>query len=531
MQPHPHYRYLSPVDLDKFVSLSAEINVNSTITTIADNNKENNIVYHDTCDYNDDYGIMCDIPLFTFFKKENEDWMFVIDTDSSGGCCPCTRDDTSIRDALSLNENSIITTIRKETINAEELFKYNNAAEQSARFVHYRQCDNFFRHSFPLNAGKTTVVIDGDETHVKRIRLWAVYLCQTNGRALPPFGVMYDHGKMTDKVYYYAVLPFHDVSGNTFDDLTPYDLNGQQVYIICSHETNALHTHLQHIGTSKSNTFEHYKQDNDRMLFIYYIVDEEKQSRTGTKFTQSLHAAFRTHAQRPIRDNDETSWCCDKERMSIKLPDDLITNDDYKYFRLGHDLLFTPKLYHNFELSPRLSYPLSYFITEESSDGYTDYVPLAYEQLNTSYGVNASSIGYRILQLLSLKLFGTCADNEMAVAFPNLEKESSVLTDKIFNCVCTMIESDSYTRSEIIEHIVRQQGSTVFHEESSSFPNPTGTYPKYGLMKDILQQIQGDGVYLKFTVTLNTHLKPPNTDNVNDYVTIKHILVILHLYV
>ena len=151
------------------------------------------------------------------------------------------------------------------------------------------------------------------------------------------------------------------------------------------------------------------------------------------------------------------------------------------------------------------------------------YIPFSYDLANeTLFGGNVKRtiMGARIMQLVSVYMFDSASDQEMAF-FSFLESESSSLTGKIIMVLAEALMTSTGNRNSILQQLVVKYGRRYF-DEMKVFKGQNGT----GSVYDVLNKL--DEFFITFTTTITTTISTRNKNNL-DIVQFVKVPFVLHV--
>jgi hypothetical protein len=571
------FRYITPTDVDRFIQIpdTIEVDARSIVLTV----EEDTLQKYDKLFQITDYVIYCETPKSHFFNADASgnstmDWKYKIvqKLDASGAYLgPHVLDAHDSTLAVDPSSNTMIA----EEIIAPSAAKLELGLTTAAtRFVHYKQCNRFFKYSFKV----------GDATTIdsRGAQLYAVYLDKESGAALP-YWITVDGSGNTQAAevrnYYYADIPTVLVEVNPGGDapITTVDGPTGAVSLVCGPDPEFLDSKGTVIGGALAYTkdasgnpairrvgdtaddpsgnnltnytlpnFVDYATDANRALMLYWVINPV----TASPFLgEELYAAWSsvavgsTTGLRPMRD------IVDASGVAV-VPQPGLASEvlEANKFTLNKALAAatSASVYESLTTgvlgataAPRMWLPVSKFIVvhehptepDVHADGTEQFdVPFAYEVCNsTDFKGDAkkSIMGGRIMQMVSQYLFDSSTNKEMDY-FPFLLNESKLLTDKIIDALAAKIVAwspDAHNaRSFVLNQIMVKHGKKYF-EEYAVLNELTGE--KVGSVWDVLKRL--DEIFLFFSVTVKTTVSNRTKDDV-EVIRLVEVPVVVRIY-
>lgn len=583
------FRFLTPTDVDRFIQIpdTLQVDARSIVLTV----EEDTLQKYDHYFKITDYVIYCELTKDKFFNDASGsmpgqmDWKYKIvkrrDASNNQFLGPHVEDGHGPS-----NE------IANDIIKVEDAKTELGINANSTRWVHYKQCNRFFKYSFKVGDAVDVPILSaaGSATgDTRKGQLFAVYLDTDTGVAMPYYDTTYETVKDTQtaetRTYYYmdsytdAASATVDVSdllttinggaalsielSNTDNSQSSFDIS-----VICPPDPEFLEDSGTVIGgnlvvtktagaldirqvgqmdvsgvlTSYTSTnFQEYTAGN-RSLMLYWVVNPiDSDPFTG----EEMYVAWCSDDIRPVRDMVDAS--------GARYPDQYgRTFREVDRFTFARTV--TTKTGYNVHVSlrptepistaaPRMYLPVSKFIVRHDNpnepdvhnDGADEFdVPFAYEFANaTDFGGEhkKSIIGGRIMQLVSQYLFDDATNKEMQY-FPFLLNESKALTDRILLALASKIKESSTSvgasRTEILKQIMIKYGRRYF-EEYATLAAQTDETNVAAYGKVWDVLSKIDEIFLFFTVTVRTTVSNRTKDDV-EVIRLVDVPVVIRVY-
>lgn len=568
------FRYITPTDVDRFIQIpdTLEVDARSLVLTV----DEDTLQKYDKLFQVTDYVIYCEAPKDRFFNADPSgnstmDWKYKIvqKIDASGKYIgPHVVDAHDPTLAIDPSSNTIIT---NAIIDAPEAKDELGVITNATRFVHYKQCNRFFKYSFKVG--------DSLQVQGRKAQMYAVYLDKESGAALPYWTTVDGSGNdQTSEVrqYYYAYMG-SDLAGLTptgVSPMTTLDGSAGYVTVVCGPDPEFLESRgtiiggnlvydrigsdlrIRQVGDNSDASgnnltdytaanFVDYTTDPNRSLMIYWVVNPEDDK---PFLGEELYLARTdTGSLRPIRDIVDASGNVLSQNQpllaeDVKEADKFILSrflEDFQGSSIVDALSFGQSVSNERFPSPRMYLPVSKFIvvhehpTEEDvhDNGTQQFdVPFAYEVGNSTdfYGdAKKSIVGGRVMQMVSQYLFDNASNKEMD-HFPFLLNESKQLTDKIVDALAQKIvafTSEAHeARSFVLNQIMIKHGRKYF-DEYATLNELTGE--KVGSVWNVLSRL--NEMFLFFSVTVKTTVSNRSKDDV-EVIKMVEVPVVIRLY-
>lgn len=351
MRTNTRYRHITPTDVDRFIQLCIDIVVDFTHypITIA----EDAMSTWDCSCFNPDFAIYCEVPKHIFFDLINMEWKYAM----QNSCIPVGSVYTGAH-AVDAGSGS------NQIVDPRTLTLHLTNEDNTSRFVHFKQCNRFFKYSFKVGDLTQVTLNDGRDYDCQ---LYAVYLCPDTGIALPyatsvPHSAIYknnetcaetyiqndcidDNNAHTDHVagyvigqndhcnfsmvpseatepyviiYYTARYNIYDSSGNALFQQPTFD--GKPIQVICP--PHPLFVEYGPLATEYSDSvqellklrdppspmleslrheqFVDYQSDCNGRALLLYYIVNP--SEESPHSSDTIYGAYRTHNQTPIKD-------------------------------------------------------------------------------------------------------------------------------------------------------------------------------------------------------------------------------------
>lgn len=559
------YRFLTPTDVDRFIQIpqTLEVDARSVVLTV----EEDTLHQFDRNFLITDYVIYCEAPKSRFLNVAAGagamDWKYKVSQQYD----PVTNVyiGPHVADAHGVEVGEIANPIINVSLAQNELGTVAN----STRFVHYRQCNRFFKYSFKVGDAVTV----GSNT----VQLYAVYLDSVTGKALPYWRTTDGLGNTQDPEvveFYYAdvgaqlltdlnggsaIVSSLDGSAVNVSVIAPPDpefidngVNGAKGGNLAVQKDASGNLVIRAVGEpdasgnpviqyTASNFVSYTADTNDaRALMLYWVV---LPTDAAPYMGEAMYAAWSSTAMgpssglRPIRDFVDASGNLIQQpslATEVKEVDKFqFTKDVGPLAALSVRSAMTSLT--ATDAAARMYLPVSKFVVQHDSpqepdEGQFD-VPFAYEVANaTDFNGDArkSIMGGRVMQLVSNYLFDSATNRELGF-FPFLLNESKQLTDKIINALASKIAAPSDevgpARTYILKQIMVKHGKRYFEENAVLNELPSGE--KVGLVSSVLSKL--DEVFLFFTVTVKTTISNRSKDDV-DVLRLIEVPVVVRIY-
>jgi hypothetical protein len=578
------YKYITPTDVDRFIQIpdTLEVDARSLVLTV----EEDTLQKYDKYFQITDYVIYCEAAKDKFFScdasgNSTMDWKYkVVQTiDASGAYVgPQVADAHDPLLAVDASSNPVLAeAIIASTVAKEEL----GLTTAATRFVHYKQCNRFFKYSFKVGDAAAIPAAAG-----RAAQLYAVYLDKESGAALPYWATVAGSGNdQTAEVrnYFYADFSAGTVLGDIYPDpagslVSTLDGSGAAITVVCPADPEFLESKGSVVGGNLV-----YSKDASGNLAIRRVGDtaEDPSGNNLTNYTSANFVEYTTDANRALLmywvvlpldaaayQGDElyAAWssvaaggadglCAVRDVVDASgvahLADQPATADQVKEaqkFTWNKAMAAATPLSvkDTFAVgalaptaAPRMYMPVSKFIVvhehptepDVHNNGVESFdVPFAYEVCNaTGFGGDSKKtiMGGRIMQMVSNYLFDGAADKEMAY-FPFLLNESRALTDKIVDALTSKIVENSSAaheaRSFVLNQIVVKHGRKFF-DEYAVLNELTGE--KVGRVWDVLSKLPE--LFLFFTTTVKMTVSNRSKDDV-EVIRLVEVPVVVRIF-
>ncbi len=570
------FRFLTPTDVDRFIQLpdTLQVDARSIVLTV----EEDTLQEYDHYFKITDYVIYCELTKSKFFNS-GMDWKYKIvkriDASNNQYLGPHVED----------GHSSTTTEVASDIIKAADTITELGVNTKSTRFVHYKQCNRFFKYSFkvgdtqnvPVYDASGNAVLDASSNAITRkAQLYAVYLHATDGYALPYWTTTDGSGNdqtAETRVFYYMTASGILQSINDGDPLLDSELetNAMTISVVCPPDpefveqkdgtvrggnlalvTDSSGLVIRQVGdldgsgnltTYTQDNFAQYTTDADRALMLYWVAHPQDNRQF---MGEEMYVAWCSHDVRPMRDLVDASGMLYRPQSGAPMMREV------DRFTLGRSMTANTVYYNVYEslrpnapdtAAPRLYLPVSKFIVTHEQPTESDVlnggvdefdVPFAYEVANaTDYqGEHKKAIiGGRIMQLVSQYLFDDATNKEMSY-FPFLLNESKQLTEKIITALADKIKETSASvgksRTEILKQIMIKHGRRYFEEYATlTAQDDEEDDTSYGNVWDVLSKI--NEMFLFFTVAVKTTVSNRTKDDV-EIIKLVDVPVVVRVY-
>lgn len=551
------YRRITPIDIDKFIHLPKPLFVDaSDLVVVVD---EDTMMDMDVAYRLTDYAIYCSAGMGELFALDTMDWTYKM---------PVENGFNTVLDAHGPLEDM---PLEQEVIDATAAKLRLGTLADDTRFVHYKQCNRFFKYSFRIADG--VMLPDGGAA-----QLYAVYLDSVTGEPRP-YWITDASGSMT---FLYAdasdIVDLPDLTGPT---LGPLAFEGQgPVTAVVPPDPDFLESKpgpMGHAGRSLAfrtlaggdldiravgvldasgnadpalarryvqSDFMKFSQVPGTELLLYWVIMPG--AATGLYMGDRLAVAWcsktlqggRSAPWAPIRDIVDASGqklpspvSLDQVHMQHRfsvasfVPAESALTLDQVIAAMGtasSRRMFMPASSYNVAIEQSVTSPV---VVQEID------VQFSYDVANdTDYAghVHNTIMGGRIMQLVSHYMFGNMAAAGMSL-FPQLAQESKTLTNAIIDALGKLLKrtdaQGAEARQGILQHLFMKHGRCAFHSSLTQV-NQT-TQEAYGLVSDVLRKL--DEVFLFFVVTVRSVVSNRARGNV-DVVRFVQVPVVINLH-
>lgn len=510
MERQPTYRFLTPTDVDRFITIPRPLYVETRL--IVGDEDEVAIIDCEPCILRDYMFTIC-IPFDQFFNLESMEWRYT----TQGRICPeggttCCSDceDPSGTTVLDAGAGPL------PLVNSEALIAAISGAP--CRVRHFQQCPLFYRMSFKV--GQPFIYVDplgGTEFHAQ---LWAVYLDTQTGSALEPYRVCFgcptgcaSSGPETfgSRVYYSADLNILSASGGA-SVLSPWpltvDVSGQVWPVTIIVDTDASGNPAVHQWP--------FTEDPRRSLLLYYRVIPHAwhvaSECPGLADMERLYVAYRSHNVVPI--GSKAGGCCCCCDVSGGAP-----------FRQSFHAV--PGVFYELDKGEcaRLFHPVSVVPFTDLLAGASGLLPFDYEFAaeNPPLLPEIPYLGVRVSQLMWLYLFdqpwnpvlGSAVTGPSGV-FPLLQEEMGRLVRGLSEIIADHVQSNAETRQKMLWPLMA--GETV------------DTLQPVGYVREVLQRVPpGHHVGILAHVSLIISMRSVDGTEV-ERVVLRQLPLLIRLY-
>ncbi len=506
------YKVITAYDVDKFIQFPQTININ-TADHLANGGVRSGeddiiltVVQEDVILENfdkhfliDDYAIYASIPKANLFNPAM-DWKYIVQNsfDDDGTFVGPRVLDAHANPANSIAEPIINVASSKTKLGVEAL---------DTRFVHYRQCDRFFKYSYRIG---DPVTLPGNKTgHV-----FAVYLDSLSGDALP-YWLSTSSGQEPEYLkFYYADLDLGSEIGLTSSGISvavvcpphPDFIASGNLAFTREYDGSLLIRPLALNTTSHTYTeddFVLYTEHANRELYVYVVIEPDNTSHFQGEIIKPIWTSKQISASwGPIRDILDDFG----HRVPCPVPASLVREVDR--FVITATVAADTFMDLSGPQSPRMYYPSSRMVVKYAPDsstnneGEVEDFPFSFDIANeTTFNgdTRKSIIGGRIMQLVSMYMFDSAMDKDMAY-FPYLLNEAKSLTDTIIADLGVSLLTSRNSRNSIIEQIVIKYGREHF-DEMAVYTNPEDG-SSTGDMWQVISRISE--LFMFFTVSVKT---------------------------
>lgn len=168
------FRYITPTDVDRFIQICEEIQVDFATPIVI---SEDVMSTWDCTCFNNDYAVYCEVPKDLFFDTSGMQWRYEVQPSCHCDIAP------PANGGLYLGPDAVDAGVGSQrVVRDRDLWLYLANTDFTSRFVHMRQCNRFFKYSFAV--GERTQVTSRDGI-VHDCQLFGVFICPYTGNALP----------------------------------------------------------------------------------------------------------------------------------------------------------------------------------------------------------------------------------------------------------------------------------------------------------------------------------------------------------
>ena len=576
------FRFLTPTDVDRFIQLpdTLQVDARSIVLTV----EEDTLQEYDHYFKITDYVIYCELLKSKFFNA-GMDWKYKIvqrvDASNNQYMGPHVED----------GHSSSTTEVSNDIINTTLAIPELSVDTASTRYVHYKQCNRFFKYSFkvgdqqdvPVYDASGNAVLDNASSPITRkAQLYAVYLDSTDGFALPYWSTTDGSGNSQvgeEREFYYmdtydsgtaVATLLTAINNNVPIEDTELETSAVTINVVCPPDPEFVDQKdtvrggnlaltitsgsldIRQVGdqdgsgnltTYTQTNFVRYSDATDnRALMLYWVVNPQDDRQY---MGEEMYVAWCSHDVRPMRDLVDASGAVIK-------PQGGATMREIDRFTLGRTVVADSEYYNVYNslrplapltAAPRLYLPVSKFIVMHEQPNESDVltggqdefdVPFAYEIANsTDFGGEPKKaiVGGRVMQLVSQYLFDDATNKEMSY-FPFLLNESKQLTEKIITALANKIKepasSVGNSRTEILKQILIKHGRRYFEEYATmDLQENEEDHANYGNVWDVLDRI--NEMFLFFTVAIKTTVSNRTKDDV-EIIRLVDVPVVVRVY-